>query len=382
MRKNIMINNRFRVWNNIPMMQFDQIIVVKETHANEGRVALTPKVVSQLVKSGYRILVEKDAGLNAGFSNDEYSNAGAKIFSLTSIGFPSKSFIVRVLRPSKERELQENKLFHENTAMLGFLFPFVADDHITTWKNLGLTTLSFDLFKSLSINDSKNAQAAMSRIAGRLSYYDALKQYQGNKPIRLTVLGAGAAGISAAMEAVNHNIPVQIFSRNEVHRQQLEKAGVKYFVLPESDKQISFIQTHLLNQTIVIAAARIPGEKAPLLIDAKSLNLLPPKSIVVDLAISTGGNVAGSQYDQVVNVANDVSIINISGYPKKEPRASSETYAQCVHSLLTEIMSPDGKVSFANKLVQEIWVTHQYLRHESLYTKFEGENRLKLRCKI
>lgn len=365
------------------MMRFDQIIVVNETRENEGRVALTPHIVAQLVNKGYRILVERDAGLKAGFTNDEYINSGAKIFLLTSMGFPSNSFIVRVLRPSKEREQMENKLFHENTAMLGFLFPFVTDDHIATWQNSGITTLSFDLLKSISIDDPKNAQAAMSRIAGRLAYYDALKHYNGENPIRLTVMGAGAAGISAAMEALKNNVPVQVFSRNEIHKAELEKAGAKYFVLPESDKQISFIQSYLGNQPIVITAARIPGKKAPLLLDAKSLSLLPPKSVVVDLAISNGGNVVGSKHDQIVKVEGDVSIINISGYPKTEPRSSSMVYAQCVYSLLTEIMSPDGKVSFDNKLVQEIWVTHQKKRHELLYNNFdEDHHQIKTRCRL
>jgi NAD(P) transhydrogenase subunit alpha len=352
-------------------MRFDQIIVIKETHENEKRVALTPSIVSQLVSKGYRILIERDAGLNAGFSNDEYVNSGAKLFSLTSDGFPPNSFIVRVLRPSKERESIEKELFHENTAMLGFLFPFIAGDHIASWQNLGITILSFDLFKSLSIYDPKNAQAAMSQIAGKLAFHDALKFYKGESPIMLTVIGAGALGISSAKEAIKCNVPVQIFSRSEMYRAELEKIGVKYFILPEHDKQIGFIQLHLIGQTIIIAAARVAGKKAPLLMDEISLSLLPPKAVVVDLAISTGGNVQGSRYDEVVNMDNGISILNISGYPKKEPCSSSEVYAKCVYSLLIEIMSPDGNVDFHNKLVQEIWVTHQKKLRESLYNNFD-----------
>jgi alanine dehydrogenase len=144
-------------------MRFDQIVVVKETLHNEKRVALTPKVVAQLTDKGYRVWIEE---------------------------------------------------------MLGFLFPFVADNHIATWQQLGLTTLSFDLFKSISINDQKNAQAAMSRIAGRLAFHDAVKLYQGEKPLNLVVIGAGAAGISAAKEAKNHKIPVQLLGRKESLREE------------------------------------------------------------------------------------------------------------------------------------------------------------------
>ena len=137
-------------------------------------------------------------------------------------------------------------------------------------------------------------------------------------------------------------MPVKVFGRKESRRAELEAAGIQYFVLPVVEKQISFIQEHLTEETIVMTAARTPGRKCPVLIDEKSLSILPSSAVVVDLAISNGGNVVGSKYDQIIAVGNDVSIINTSGYPKKEPRPSSETYAECVASLLMEIMSPEG----------------------------------------
>ena len=355
------------------MMHYKQILVVKETRENEGRVALTPRSVAQLTNQRYQVLVEAGAGLIAGFPDADYINSGAEIFSLTASGFPGNTFIVRVLRPSKERELIENELFHNNTAMLGFLFPFVADDHIATWQKLGLTTLSFDLFKSLSIHDPKNAQAAMSRIAGRLAFQDALKRYQGKKSAKLTVIGTGAAGLSAALEAIKSGVSVQLFGRKESVPAELEAAQITYHVLPNAEKQVDFIKPYLAEATLVITAARTPGKKAPLLLDEDSLSLLPSQAVVVDLAISNGGNIVGSKHDQIINIANGVSLINVSGYPKTEPRASSEVYAQCVVNLLTEIMSPNGEVSFKNALVQELWVTHKAQRHDSLYEVFDDD---------
>ncbi|KTD38580.1 NAD(P) transhydrogenase subunit alpha [Legionella nautarum] len=352
-------------------MQFKQILVTKETRENEKRVALTPQAVAQLTQHGYRILVEEDAGLKSGFPSSEYVAAGAEIFIFDSSGIPASTFIVRVLRPSKERELIENKLLHKNTAMLGFLFPFVADNHISSWQELGLTTLSLDLFKSISIYDPKNAQAAMSRIAGRLAFHDALKHYKGNKPTRLTVIGAGAAGISAALEAVKHHVPVQLFGRKESQRLEFEAKGITYYVLPEAEKQVDFIKSFLTEETLVITAARTPGKKAPLLLDESSLRRLPPHTVVVDLAISNGCNVLGAKHDQIIRLENDVLLVNVSGYPKAEPRNSSEAYSQCVVSLLTEIMSPRGDVSFENKWVQELWVTHEGQRHDALYDDFD-----------
>jgi len=353
------------------MMHFNQILVVKETRENEKRVALTPPAVALLTQRGYRVLIEEDAGMQTGFPNSEYVAAGAEIFVLGSSGIPANTFIVRVLRPGKERALIENKLFHKNTAMLGFLFPFMADNHISSWQKQGLTTLSFDLFKSISIHDPRNAQAAMSRIAGRLALHDALKHYKGDKLARLTVIGAGAAGISAALEAVKHHIPVQLFGRKESLRSEFEMKGITYHVLPEAEKQVDFIKSFLTEETLVITAARIPGKKAPLLLDENSLRCLPPHAVVVDLAISNGCNVQGSRHDQIIRLENDILLVNVSGYPKAEPRNSSEAYSQCVVSLLTEIMSPGGDVSFENKWVQELWVTHEGYRHDALFGDFD-----------
>src|SRR5207244_4042467 len=108
------------------------------------------------------------------------------------------------------------------------------------------------------------------------------------------------------------------------------------------------------------------------------------KAVVIDLAISNGGNVSGSKHDQVIALANDVLLVNISGYPKTEPRASSEVYAQCVFHLLAEIMSPKGELAFDNQLIQEIWVTHNKQLHESLYSGFDESkvNSLELRSKL
>ncbi len=364
-------------------MQFDQIIVVKETLHDEKRVALTPKAVAQLVEKGYRVWVEENAGMNAGFSNVAYLSAGAKIFSPSS-GFPPNSFIVRVLRPSKERELMENKLFHSHTAMLGFLFPFIADNHITTWQQLGITTLSFDLFKNISIDDPKNAQAVMSRIAGRLAFHDAVKLYKGEQPLNLIVIGAGAAGISAAKEAKKFNIPVCLLGRKESVQSELESVGITYQVIPQSTNEVNFIRPYLTQATLVITAARTPGKKAPLLIDEKSLKYLPEKAVIVDLAASNGGNVSGTHSEHTIIAANNVLIRSVSGYPKLEPANSSEIYAQCVYRLLTEMMSPAGEISFYNQFVQEIWVTHNKQRHDALYAQFEQqkESSSRLRCRL
>ena len=338
-------------------MIIKQILVVKETRENECRVALTPETTASLKSEHYRLLIESGAGLNAGFHDSEYIKAGAEIFTLSPQGFPSDTLILRVKRPSKERGPLENTLFHENTAMIGFLDPFDSDDHVGAWQAAGITTFSVDLFKSLSPNDPKNMQAAMSRIAGRLAFQDGLKRYNSEKPIRLTVIGTGPAAVSAALAARKIEMPVQVFGRREHYRAEFEAAGCIYHVLPDPPNQIKFIQQFLKEETIVITAARTPGVKATILIDEESLGVLPKGAVIIDLTVNEGGSVVGAKSDHVV-VSNGITIAHVSGYPKAEPRAASEAYAKCIINLLAEILSPSGEILLDHELLKECWVTH------------------------
>src|SRR5437870_486209 len=99
-------------------MIINQIVVVKETREGEGRVALTPSVVALLTKKHYSIMVESQAGAMAGFKDEEYVQAGARIFKLEQDGFPAGSLILRVKRAVKAREFLENKLLSTGMVMI------------------------------------------------------------------------------------------------------------------------------------------------------------------------------------------------------------------------------------------------------------------------
>lgn len=255
--------------------------------------------------------------------------------------------LLRVKRPNKARENLENKLLSPNTIMMGFLDPFDVnhENHIIQWQKLGVTTISLELLP-LTADDPKNAQAAMSRFAGRLALQDALQHYQGTLTKKVTLLGTGPAALSAAFYARDLQLPVQLFGRQERYRQLIEAAGIIYYVLPEAE-QTDFIRAHLTNQTIIITAARTIGQKAPLLIDTTSLTILPDNAVLVDLSTGEGGSVVGSKQDQIVTIQRGISIINVSGYPKAEPKGASEAYAQCMVNLLVEMMGPGGEIHYS-----------------------------------
>ncbi len=334
-------------------MLVKQIIVVKETRDGEGRVALTPNAVASLVEKNYSIMIESEAGLKAGFSNEDYLKAGGKLFELKTTYLPKNSLILRVKRPNKNRESLENKLIPIGSIMMGFLDPFDVshENHISNWQSLGITTISLELLH-LKANDPRNAQAAMSRFAGRLALKDALARYQGKLPKRVSILGTGPAGLGAVYAACELQLPVQLFGRQERYRNEIEKQGIHYIVLPEKE-QPAFIAQRLSHETLIIAAVRNIGEKPPILINEESLLAIPDKAVIIDLCTGEGGAVIGSQEDAVITRNRGISIINASGYPKAEPKAASEAFAKCMVNLLFDIVPAQGELDFKNEILRE-----------------------------
>jgi NAD/NADP transhydrogenase alpha subunit len=334
-----------------------QIFVLQETREGEGRVALTPSTISSLPPHRkYQIWVESGAGLKAGFTDSDYINAGAEIFSL-SRGIPADTLILRVKRPTENRKQLENELFQPNTYMIGFLDPLAEGDHVKEWQACGINTFSVDCFKSLSVDDPKNMQAAMSWTAGRLAFQDGIHRYKGNQTKKLIVIGTGPASLSAVLEAKKQGVPAQVFGKQEHYRTKFEEAGVVYHVFPEMSNQALFLRPYLKEATIVITAPRTAGVRPPLLIDEESLTVLPKGAVVIDLTVDEGASVAKAKSDQVV-VSNGVMIVHVSGYPKAEPHVASEAYAKCMVHLLADILSSEGEIRFDHALLQECWITH------------------------
>lgn len=354
-------------------MRIKQLLVLKETREGETRVALTPRTIALLPSPQYRILVEEGAGLKAGFSDADYLEAGAEIFILNGDGFPADTLLLRVKRAEKAREQLEPSWFREHTYMIGFLDPLDDPfDHVLAWKEAGISTFSVDIFNSLLVDDPRNMQAAMSRLAGRLSFHDALKRVSSELPNKLTLIGTGPAAMSAALEAQILGIPIQVFGRQEGHRSRFEAIGALYRVVPPEANQVVFMRCFLSEQTIVISAVRTAGKKPPLLIDEESLKSLPKGAVLVDLTVNEGGSIFGSKSDQSVNMYG-VSIVHLSGYPKMEPRAASEAYASCMACLLKDILLPSGEILLHHDLLRECWITDRgkcNLADDRLQVKF------------
>ncbi|MDF1655476.1 MAG: alanine dehydrogenase [Coxiellaceae bacterium] len=323
-----------------------KVFLSKESRAGEQRVALVPQHVKQLVTSGNQVVVEQGAGVGAGYSDQDYQLAGASLVhieqdSVASFkdAFKDIDIIIRAKRPNAARESLELKAVSAGTTMVGALDPLEShSDHIAQYHAAGLKAYSIDQL-ALPADDPMNILAAMSRLAGQLSLKDAMQKCQ-LAVKTVVIIGFGEAGRSAFHEAKQQGLQANVIVGNQLSADRVRAAGGNAVIvdrtLPLKQQQLQ-ISAVASTAEIVITTARKSGQKAPLLIPESTLANMQSGAVVVDLAISEGGNVEGSQHDKTIEHARGVLITNVSGYPKVVPGQASELWSQASLAFIQQL---------------------------------------------
>ena len=330
------------------------ILLVKETRAGEQRVALVPKDIKELLQQDCQVFVESGAGKGIDIADAEYEKAGATIRrGEVKALFKDIDIIVRAKRPDREREIQEAKILSSNMTMIGALDPKESNSpHVDEYKQAGITAYSIEQL-NLASDDPMNILASMSRIAGRLALQDAMSQcpYQARTAV---IIGFGTAGQAAFSEAIKQGLQTTVIATSDRAKQEIESQGGHLVILNRDDAleiHQSIVAQQVVDADIVITSARRPGETAPLLIDENTLDTMSSGSVIVDLAISEGGNVAGSEHDKTITTNNGVIITNQSGYPKAEPRVASEYWSQASLLVVLRLLKDPQDAELAAALI-------------------------------
>ena len=310
----------------------DSVLLVRETRAGETRVALTPNDVSALLSCGAvrRIFVERGAGVAAGFIDADFERAGAVLrASAEDDGdveglarlFADVHTIVRCKRASPLRERSEiEALARARTVqcMVGALDVLErASSHVQAWKDAGVSEIV-----SLDQLPSSKLLSSMSDMTGELAFRHALSLAQ---PVQhVVILGFGVAARSALREAQTHS-SVQRFDVFCTQRQECDDPRVHFTVMPATlAEQQAVVRAAVVSAQVVLCAARKSNTPAPMLLPADTLEAMLPGAVVLDLAVTEGGNCEGALHDQTVVVGSkQVLVVNVSGYPKAHPHEAS-----------------------------------------------------------
>ncbi|CAG2256298.1 NNT [Mytilus edulis] len=336
--------------------------VPKEIFPNEKRVAISPTAVVNLVKKGFTVNIEKDAGVEAKFTNAELEKAGAKIMAKNDV-FQS-DIVLKVRAP----EVSELPLFKDNATLISFLYPKQNAELVEQLAQHKLNSFAMDMIPRISRAQVFDALSSMANIAGYKSVVEAANNFgrfftgqitAAGKvpPAKVFIIGGGVAGLSAVGTARNMGAIVRAYDVRPAVKEQVESLGGEFLEvgIQESgageggyakdisqmsqefrDAQMALYAKQCKEVDIVITTALVPGKKAPILITKAMVDAMKPGSVIVDLAAEAGGNVETIKPGELYRY-NDVTHVGYTDLPSRLPTQSSTLYANNITKFLLSI---------------------------------------------
>jgi NAD(P) transhydrogenase subunit alpha len=339
--------------------------VVRESAPGETRVAATPSTVEQLVKLGYEVVVEPDAGLAASFADEQYVASGAAIGDALGA-----DVVLGVNAPS----LSELDLLRDGATLIAILQPMFKPELVEELARRPITAMAMDAVPRISRAQSLDVLSSMANIAGYRAVVEAAhafgRFFTGQvtaagkvPPARVLVAGAGVAGLAAIGTAGSLGAIVRATDPRPEVADQVKSLGGEYLSVDDVETEVSSTgyakemsddyntraaalyaqQCHEVD--IVITTALIPGRPAPRLITAEMVASMKPGSVIVDMAAANGGNVEGTVPGQAVVTDNGVTILGYTDLPGRLPTQASQLYGTNLVNLL-KLMTPgkDGQL--------------------------------------
>jgi NAD(P) transhydrogenase subunit alpha len=355
-----------------------KIGVPRETHPGERRVATTPEVAGLLQKLGYEVVVEKDAGAEASFSDEAYKEAGCSIAGSAADIWSGSDIILKV-RPPESDQAEGLK---DSQTLISFLYPGQNPELLEQLTKSGGTALAMDSVPRISRAQKMDALSSMANIAGYRAVVEAAQHFgrfftgqitAAGKvpPAKIMVIGAGVAGLAAIGAAKSMGAIVRAFDTRPEVKEQVESMDAEFLMLDFEDEDGSgeggyakvmsdeFIKAEMAlfaeqakDVDIIITTALIPGKPAPKLITADMVESMKDGSVIVDLAAEQGGNCELTEPGEVV-VRNGVSIIGYTDLPSRLAAQSSQLYGTNLRHLLTD-MTPEKDGNLVLDLDDEV----------------------------
>ncbi len=361
-----------------------KLAVVKETKVFEKRVALTPDICGQLVKNGFSIDVEKDAGAASFFGDHLYIEAGASIVSDKSVLLNSADVALKV-NPFESEEIAHLK---SGAATISFMYALSNPALVEECVSKGLSAFSVDAIPRISRAQKMDALSSQANLAGFKAViigayhlpkiFPLLMTAAGTiKPARVLIMGAGVAGLQAIATAKRLGAIVEVSDIRPETKEQVESLGGKFIEVPQDtsvkieggyvtsvseeflQRQKEIIAKHIALADLIITTALIPGKKAPLLISDEAVATMKPGSVIVDMAVEQGGNCACSEYGKVA-IKHGVIIVGEPNIPSLLPLNASDLYAKNIATFLTHLATKDGfKWEMEEEITKGSLITHQ-----------------------
>ena len=343
--------------------------VPRELLENESRVAATPKTVQQILKLGFDVIVEHDAGFKASFEDQAFLEAGAKIG--TSAEIWQSDIIFKVNAPTDE-EIAQMK---EGATLVSFIWRMQNSELMKKLTAKKINVLAMDAVPRISRAQALDALSSMANISGYRAVIEAAHEFGSFftgqitaagkvPPAKVLVIGAGVAGLAAIGAANSLGAIVRAFDSRPEVKEQVQSMGASFLEIDFKEeggsgdgyakvmseefnrRAMELYAEQAKEVDIIITTAAIPGKPAPRLITKEMVDSMKPGSVIVDLAAATGGNCEYTQAGKVVTTENQVKVIGYTDFPSRLPTQSSQLYGTNLVNLLKLLCKEkDGNIN-------------------------------------
>ncbi|XOV84610.1 MAG: Re/Si-specific NAD(P)(+) transhydrogenase subunit alpha [bacterium] len=344
-----------------------QIGVPKETWPGELRVALVPQNAKKLINLGFAITLESGAGVAAGFLDAAYEEVGVKISPDHNQVLADADVILRVRKPS----LAEVEHHKSGAVSISFLDPFNEKELVEAMASRGVVSISMEMIPRSTRAQKMDALSSQANLAGYVTVILAAMHCPKIMPMMMTpagtiaparvfVIGAGVAGLQAIATAKRLGARVEAFDTRPVVAEQVQSLGAKFVEIDLGEvgqtdqgyaKELTPEQLELQREgqkkviaqsDVVITTAQLFGRPAPVIVGRDMVEAMRPGSVVVDMAVETGGNVEGSVLNEIVDI-NGVKVIGMGNLPSEVARNASEMYSNNLFNLIGDFWDEEAR---------------------------------------
>ncbi len=350
-----------------------KVAIPKERRAYELRVATTPDAIKRMKPLGLTFLVEAGAGLTAAIPDQAFIDAGAEIVADTAALLGQADIVLKVARPLTAAEgTDELAAMKSGTVLISQLDPYRNREQVADYAKRGIVAVAMELVPRITRAQSMDVLSSQANLAGYKAVIDAAEQFGRAFPMMMTaagtvapakvmVMGAGVAGLQAIATARRLGAVVSATDVRLAAKEQVESLGATFVFVDDEEarqaetsggyakemsdaykaKQAALIAETIKKMDVVICTAQIPGRPAPRLVTDAMVASMKPGSIVVDLAVETGGNCEGSEVAKIV-VKHGVKIVGYANVPSRLAVDASSLYARNLAEYLKLIVQKDG----------------------------------------
>jgi NAD(P) transhydrogenase len=361
--------------------------IVKETYELERRVGMTPNNVKRFRKLGFSITVESEAGRGAGFRDQDYTRAGARVVEDKSEVFENSQIIMKVRKPSEE----EGEMLGNVKVLICYFNPSVEEAFLRTLaaKYPQLTVLAMDCVPRITRAQKLDSLSSMANMGGYRAVIESMAVFQKCPKAQITaagklppaqvfIIGCGVAGLAAIGYCKSLGCIVKVFDSRPAAREQAESLGAEFIEIKVEEDgtgvggyaremsanymkaQLAMTKEEARKADIIITTALIPGRRAPVLVTEDIVRVMRPGSVILDMAAEMGGNCELTKRNRIfIDQESGVSIIGFTDLVSRIAPQTSELYSTNLWHLLDDLGGASKfTLNMQDEIVSNMTVVH------------------------